>query len=225
MLHSVEPGPDAALPRNLVAEANHRIANSLAAVAALVHKQASNLPLEEQTSMPAGQVRRLLGEVRSRIDAVSRLHRILSSLPAEAPIDLGTYLQQIAAEVVSTLARPGSTALHFTCELGVRVAPERALYLGLAAVEIITNAIKYSHPAGVDGTISIKIWRTPRSVMIEITDDGVGFPAGWTPDSETGGGGLKIVRSLVNQVGGRIGFDSNDLGLGCFIEMPMVASV
>jgi two-component sensor histidine kinase len=216
----LEDNPNTA--RDLVSEANHRIANSLAAVAALVQQQIGGLR-EDQPPVEARQVRQLLAEVRARVDAVARLHRALSDLSAEEPIDVGTYLQQIAAELVSTLAIPDSVVLHFACELGCRVAPERALYLGLIVVELVTNSLKYAHPAGVRGKIEMQCWRTHNALVIEVADDGVGFPDGFDP--ATSRNGLRIVRSLSKQIGAQVSFDSSDLGLITTIHAPILALV
>lgn len=206
--------------RDLVAEANHRIANSLSAVAGLVQHQIQALK-HEHRAIEMAEVRRMLGEVRARVDAVARLHRALSDIPPGAPIDLGRYLQQIASELVATLSHGDETILHFACELECRVAPDRALYLGLITVEIVTNALKYAHPAGVNGRIAIKSWRTTDALVVEIADDGVGFPDGFDPAESPSG--LRIVRSLVDQVGGTVRFDSDDLGVTCTIQAPILA--
>src|SRR5690349_7830993 len=120
--------------RDLVAEANHRIANSLSALAGLVQQQISALH-PDRNAIAAAEVKMMLAEVRARVDAVARLHRALSDIPAGAPIDLGKYLQQIASELIATLTPPNTVTLHFVCELGCKVAPDRALYLGLIVVE------------------------------------------------------------------------------------------
>jgi two-component sensor histidine kinase len=213
--------PTSAPVRDLVAEANHRIANSLSALAGLVQHQIQGLKKDER-ALEMAEVRQMLGEVRARVDAVARLHRALSDIPPSAPIDLGRYLQQIASELVATLSPPGGTILHFACELGCRVAPDRGLYLGLIAVEIVTNALKYAHPAGVGGRIAFNCWRTTDALVVEISDDGVGFPDGFDPIKSLSG--LRIVRSLVEQIGGTVGFESDDLGVTCTIQAPILAA-
>jgi two-component sensor histidine kinase len=216
--------PTAAAPptRDLVAEANHRIANSLSALAGLVQNQISALH-PDRHEIAAADVRQMLGEVRARVDAVARLHRALSDIPAGAPIDLGKYLQQIASELISTLTLPNTVTLHFACELGCKVTPDRALYLGLIVIELVTNSLKYAHPAGVKGTIRIQCWKTEVSIVLEVADDGVGFPDGFDPDQSHSG--LRIVRSLVEQIAGTVVFESDDLGVVCRIHAPVLVRV
>jgi two-component sensor histidine kinase len=213
---SVENYPTGAL----VAEAHHRIANSLTAISSLVQHQALRLTAGGEP-LPASAVRQLLFDVRARVDAVARLHRQLSDASPNEPVDLGAYLHQVSHELVSSLAQPGTMTLHFDCELGCRVAPERALHLGLIAVELVTNSLKYAHPSGVAGSISIRCYRHARRMAIDISDDGVGLPEGFDPKGS--GSGLKLVRSLVDQVGGTITFRSDSLGFRSSIEVPVAA--
>jgi two-component sensor histidine kinase len=207
------PDPD------LVAEANHRIANSLSAVAGLVQQEITGLK-NVHREMHTSEVRQLLAEVRARIDAVARLHRALSNMPREeAAIDIGQYLQQLAAELVATLSVKGSVELHFGCELNCRTAPEKALYIGLMVVEVITNSIKYAHPARVKGAIEMRCWRVPNGLVIQISDDGVGFPDGFDPN-QSHSKGIGIVRSLANQIDGKVTYRGGDFGVTCIIEAP-----
>ena len=208
--------------RDLVAEANHRIANSLSAIGGLVQQQISALK-PDTAAMPAADVKVMLAGVRARVDAVAGLHRALSDLPADAPLDMGSYLHQIASELIATLSQPGTVVLHFVCELGCQIAPERALYLGLIVIELVTNSLKYAHPTGVNGAIAIRCWRTVNSVVIEVSDDGVGFPEGFDPASSRSG--LRIVKSLAQRVDGTVAFASDGLGVTCTIQAPMLVVV
>lgn len=204
--------------RDLVAEAHHRIANSLSAVAGLIHHEMTSLR-QADAPLPAEDVRRLLGELRGRIEAVSRLHRALSDVTPNGPIDISQYVQQIASELVDTLAAPGAVTLQFAGELNCYVSTDRTLYVGLIAVELITNALKYAHPAGVRGVIAVRCWRTPGSTVIEISDDGVGLPDGYDPSCSQAHG-MRIVHALANQIDGTVTYDSSDLGLTCCLEIP-----
>jgi two-component sensor histidine kinase len=216
--HAVENVP----VRDRVAEANHRIANSLSAIAALVQHRL--VGLRSDHAIAASEVRQILAEVRARVDAVARLHRILSDAGDDVPVDIGGYLQQIASELVSSLSSKDSVTLHFVCELGCRVAPDRALYLGLIVVELVTNALKYAHPAGVHGEIAIRCYRGVDAIVVDVSDDGVGFPEGFDPDGDSSSG-LRLIRSLAEQIGGRVSFESNSLGCQSMIYAPVLTAV
>jgi two-component sensor histidine kinase len=203
--------------RDLIAEAHHRIANSLTAISGLVQHRALRLAPDD-VPMPASVVRQMLFDVRARVDAVARLHRHLSDSGVDEPVDIGAYLHHVSHELVSSLSQRGTVTLHFDCELGCRVSPELALHLGLITVELVTNSLKYAHPAGVAGSITIRCYRRAQTVAVDIADDGVGLPEGFDPNDS--GSGLKLVRSLVQQIGGTIDFRSDSLGFRASIEVP-----
>lgn len=208
--------------RGRLAEANHRIANNLAAIAGLVRRRSASLAGAE--SLSAAEVRAVLAETTARVEAVARLHRILSDSRSDAPVELSAYLHQLATELVASLAERDTVTLHFVGEVGCRLAADRALYLGLIVIELVMNALKYAHPTGVAGKISIRCHRIVGAVVVEIADDGVGLPEGLDPfDSNTSG--LGLVRSLARQIGGEVAFDSTSLGCRTTITAPLLTTV
>ena len=69
----------------------------------------------KEPGMKSGdEVRRILEEISSRLDAVARLHRLLARGHQEASIDVAGYLRDIADGVVSSLSLPGQNDLQFT---------------------------------------------------------------------------------------------------------------
>jgi len=80
-------------------------------------------------------------------------------------------------------------------QLGVLpAAVEHALYR--IAQEALNNALKHARA----GSISVELRRTPTDVILEISDDGIGFD----PGSETGGLGLRGIRERVAYFKGRL---------------------
>ncbi len=218
LVHQSTAPAERSLGSHLVAEANHRIANSLSAIGGVIHHQTSRLKTDR--TMTTGEVRQLLDDVKARIDTVARLHRTLSTVDPGAHLDLGAYLPQIASQLVTSLSRPNSVVLHCVCQLGCRAAPERARYLGLILVELITNSIKYAHPAGVAGKIELSCQQDPDGIVVEVADDGVGFPEGFDPHHE-GSSGVGLAHLLAKQIGAELSFHSDGLGLRCIIRAPI----
>jgi two-component sensor histidine kinase len=60
--------------------------------------------------------------------------------------------------------------------------------------------------------------------VIEIADDGVGLPEGFDPTmgSRTG---LRLMRALAEQLGGRLDFEQGLIGLSVRLEVPPSASL
>lgn len=222
----IEQTADMARPdisHDLIAEANHRIANSLSLVSTLARRQMSALGDGGQP-MERREVRAVLADLSGRIEAVGRLHRMMSQARSQDPVDVGSYLQQVANEVITSAAKPDTVILHFAAELGCRVPAERALYVGLIVVELVLNAVKHAHPAGVLGHIEIRCRRDPKAVVVTVADDGVGLPEQFD-SGEPSHSGMRLLQSLVHQIGGTISFDSDGLGLRCTLEAPIVSAV
>ena len=149
-----------------------------------------------------------------------RLHRLLAESPAEAAVNLGEYLPDVSTAIVAALAEGCDIRLRFACDPRCLVSPERALSIGYAVVELVTNAVKYAHPTGVAGEIAVACSQGPDgTITVEVSDDGVGLPEGMDPMTADSLG-LRLVRSMCTQLGGRVGFEDNMLGLSCVLQMP-----
>jgi two-component sensor histidine kinase len=154
-----------------------------------------------------------------RIDALAGLHRRLGHDPAKDAIDLGEYLPDLANAVVAALSGDRGVQLHVACDRCV-LPPERALPIGMIVVELVTNATKYAHPTGVPGDIDVTCGRGPDgTITIAVKDDGVGLPEGLDP-LEAKSLGLRLVRSLAEQLGARVRFAHNELGVSCVLQVP-----
>ena len=90
-------------------------------------------------------------------------------------------------------------ALQVVANGDVSLCPERAMAIGLYLNEVVTNSLKHAFPAGI-GRIDVDLDASGPEVELRISDDGVGLGA----DAESGGLGMTIIRSMANQVKGRL---------------------
>jgi two-component sensor histidine kinase len=205
------------LPDDVAAEADHRIANHLGIVGALIRSQAANLP--EEPMLPRAVVRALLQEMSVRIDAVGRLHRLLMHQNGRAVVDLAKYLREIVA-AMGSLAGAERSQFSFDLDPDQITSPKQGIAIGLLVGEAITNALKYAHPAGVPGIIHISARSMPdRHFVIEVADDGVGLPEGFD-SAVSSGAGLRLMRALAEQIGGRLDLEQCDIGLRVRLQVP-----
>jgi two-component sensor histidine kinase len=204
---------------DLVSEANHRIANHLAMIAGLMRSQGARI-FEKRQAMTAQEVRLTLEEFAARLETVGKIHRLLSHSDDADPIDVDPYLRSIAERILSSLSHAGEIELQCDLRASCVLSSEKAITLGLLVGELVTNAVKYAHPAGVAGKISVDASMTREGfILINVSDDGVGFPEGLDP-LEGGGMGLRIVKGLTAKLGGTISFDNHGLGLSCTLLAP-----
>src|SRR5271166_4632684 len=220
-LEPLQSAPPEAVPSPLVDEANHRIANHLAMLATLMRLQAKGVG-RTQIPLSAKGVQQLLDEFAGRLDTVGEVHRLLAHRSSGAPVDVTDYLETIAQGLVSSLTANGTS---IQCLFPVRfVLPaEQAVAFGLLVGELITNAVKYAHPAGVAGAITVQVSiQDDDAVAIEVCDDGVGLPDDIDP-LQSQSFGFRTIRLLTKQLGASISFENHGLGLSCVVHIPYAA--
>jgi two-component sensor histidine kinase len=184
-------------------EAEHRIANSLQMISALVRQRAR-----------AGNVsnpQAFLLEIADRIETVGKLHRFLTESTAET-VQLAAYLHETCDRLRSALA-PAATSLSFDCPSDYSLPAKAVLPLALITAELVSNSLKYAHPAGLPIKISLSCRPDQRGdLTIVYEDDGVGFPEGFDIN-ETGHMGMNLIRLLSKGLGGEPKWRSDALGI------------
>ena len=216
---------DASRPshHDLHKEANHRIANNLSSIAGLVRLHAAETSSRLDHIYSGAEVRRLLDEIGSRIETVGRLHRLLSEAPSGTSIDLGAYIAETAEAIVGTLADEKLVRLSSRGMQDCFLNADQAAPVALIVSELITNAIKHAHPAGAPGRIVVRCGANLAGcVYVEVEDDGVGLPENFDP-WRNGGLGFEIIRGLSQQLGAKLLFDAEGIGLRVRLTVPTMA--
>jgi two-component sensor histidine kinase len=196
----------------LLAEVNHRVANSLALVSSLVRMQAATL--EDSAAKAA------LAETQARITAIGKLHRSLYTSDDVRSVNVATYLQSILNELTESLASEGRTPTIAMRLDPVAIATDRAVSIGMIATELVTNAMKYAYPEGSGEVRVILTAVEDGGFVLTIEDDGVG----WRGEGPRQGSGLgsRIVGSLVRTLGTELVYDPD--APGTRVSMRVAAS-
>jgi len=203
----------------LFAESNHRIANNLTLIAGLLHQRTTDIAREGRP-LSAQDACLMLEETVRRIETVGDLHQRLAKAGPRSVPDFHQYLQDIAKAAIGSIVRPGAMILEPAACSAFMVPADQALPVGLIVGELVTNAVKYSHPAGVRGRIELRCHQGPdATILIQVMDDGVGLPEGFDPKL-AGGLGLRLVRTLAEQLGASLSFDSSSIGLTVKLLLP-----
>jgi two-component sensor histidine kinase len=207
---------------DLVAKANHRIANSLTVLVSMVRMQAVSVKKNAETYSNA-EVRLLLDGIAARINTISQLHRILSHVSAEGAISLKPHLREVTDALVAALSTPeqGVKVVHTGGDCMVQMRQAQPIVLMLC--EIFINAIKYAHPTGVPLIMLVDCSVSGDGrLVLTMSDDGVGLPEGFDP-GQSGGMGFKVMRTLAAEVGGELQIQSTHLGLSFRLSLPATA--
>src|ERR1700761_2712978 len=207
---------------DVVAEANHRIANSLSVLVGMVRMQA--VAVKKSTkSYSNAEVRHLLDGVAARINTIGQLHRILSQTRTDGAISLKPHLHDVTDALVAALSSPEQPAkvMHTGGDCTVQMRQVQPIVLMLC--EIFINAVKYAHPSGVPLIMLVDTSVSGDGrLVLTISDDGVGLPEGFDP-LQSGGMGFKVMRSLAAEVGGELQIQSTHLGLSFRLSLPAMA--
>src|ERR1700722_11156893 len=158
-----------------LAEADHRIANNLASLSGAIRLQ-RNAVSRSGKPLTADQVCQLLDDISARIEGTAKLHKSLALAGNGNGVDLGNFLQEIA-EMIGTLGPERKMNLTVACSGEKNIESRHALHAGLITAELLTNAIKYAHPTGLPVSVQVRCETNDDcAFLVEVTDDGVGFP-------------------------------------------------
>jgi two-component sensor histidine kinase/CheY-like chemotaxis protein len=190
----------------LLHEVNHRVANSLALVAALVHMQAN--------AMSEPSAKSALEETRVRISAIANVHRSLYTSDDVRSVEISGYLANVLGELEATLAPSGKASTIQLVAEPILVPTDKAVSIGVIVTELVTNAFKYAYPDERAGEIRVRFFETSKNrVRLCVEDDGIG----WSGSGATKGTGVggRIVNSLARGLGARTNYRE---GLGCTVN-------
>lgn len=211
--------PPFADPHDSLSEINHRVSNNLALLASTVSMRAASFSRRKQP-VSGHEAAAALHEITARIAIVGHMHRMLSTRPGSDRAEFGPHLRELCRLFMSALAAPDQWELVETGIADCPVSADHFLPLSLIVTEVVTNALKYAHPAGVPGRLMVGC-RCERggTVVIEVGDDGVGFPEGF--EFAAGGGiGSRTIHVLAQQIDAEIAFESGATGLRFELRLP-----
>ncbi len=188
----------------LLGEVNHRVANSLQLVSAMVRLQAS--ALVDPTARAA------LDDTQRRIGAIAQVHRRLYSANDVESVDMRDYLGSLIEELTETLSCDSAPhAMRLVAE-PIRLPTDKAVSLGVIVTELVTNACKYAYPTGAGGEIRVMLRLEGDDVfLLAVEDDGCGMPAEAAPKGT--GLGTKLIRAMAQSLQAVVEYEPRDPGV------------
>ena len=198
--------------RRAMRETHHRVKNNLQVVAAMVDMKAS---------APSGMIPvEALKELKNHIHMLTVVHEVLTQ---EARKD--GQAETVSAETVLGRLIPAieqiapSRTMTFTIDDAVLSAKQGAS-LAIVLNELVSNSVKY----GKD-VIDVRLKSQDHCAVLEVSDDGPGFPEDFDPRGGTSAG-LDLVESLTRwDLGGTVEYGNQPSGGGVVrvsIPLPQV---
>lgn len=182
-------------------EFDHRLMNGLQMVSSLLSLQSREL----QNDKAAEQLK----VAANRVATIGSVHKRLHALDHVRSVELKQYLENLCHDMRGILAAEDAER-NLTVEgIALGVSTTIGIPLGYIVSELVTNSAKYAK-----GKITVRLVMNPgKGYALSVSDDGPGFPNGFDP-KKSKGLGMKIVSSLVDQIGGQSLFGPNHLGRG-----------
>lgn len=186
----------------LLAEVNHRVANSLLLVSSLVNLQSKSV--KEQAAKEA------LAETQGRINAISLLHKRLYSSGDARVVSLDEYLAGLLDHLETAMRAEGHTAsLKYEID-PIRLTTDAAINLGVVVTEWVTNAFKYAY-TDTPGEVRVRVEAlSDNKARLSVEDDGIGR----SRDAAVKGTGLgtRIVTAMAGAISGHIDYPARQRG-------------
>ena len=199
----------------LLKEIHHRVKNNLQIISSLLSLQ-SNRIVDPRDIMA-------FKESQLRVTSMALIHEKLYQSEDLASLNFTQYIEILANELYRSF---GVSSQNVKLEVDVTNIPMElnfAIPCGLIINELLSNSLKYAFPNNRSGNIRIHFTthtpentdkinsqtQSPIPLTLLISDDGVGLPNGFDID-ETETLGLKLVQTLVRQLGGSMNIETHD---------------
>lgn len=187
-------------------ELNHRVKNNLAIVSSMLALQA------RATDQP--EVRAQLETAVDRVQTIADVHASLYRSGRQDDVDFAAYLQDLCDRLAACTLDRERVTIDLYVE-PVCLPLDRAVALGVIVNELVTNAAKHAYPPPAAGRISLRLEHPPSGVALTVSDTGPGL----TGEAPKSGLGMRLVRSLCQQMGATLELDHGP-GATFHIRLP-----
>ena len=188
----------------LLRELQHRMKNNLQIIVSFLALQRRQSSSEE--------ARERMASVMDQVLAIGLAHDQLSFKDSASTVDMQDYLKALCANI-----DPRRSEVSIEVDVDTAGIPlDRAVPVGLIVNELVTNSLKYAFNEN-GGVISVafRVDQTIGEAKLSVSDNGRGMG----PPRE-GGFGLRLVESLVGQLGGRRSTPEMQKGTTTILSFP-----
>jgi len=188
----------------LLKEIHHRVKNNMQIISSLLSLQSRYIKDKESFGV--------FKESQNRVKSMAMIHERLYNSKGLSKIDFREYIENLVYDLFYSY---GINQNFIKIEINtddISLNVDTAIPCGLIINELVTNSIKYAFPGEEckhrECKIYVKLHRNNENFLLIVGDNGTGLPEDVDLEhSETLG--LRLVRSLVDQIDGTIELHSN----------------
>jgi chemotaxis protein methyltransferase CheR len=189
----------------LLQEMQHRVANSLQIIAAILLLKAQTVQSEE--------TRQHLRDAHQRVMSVAAVQQQLLASSHGEPIEIGPYISRLCETLLASMTddnRPVSLQVRAN---GTASSAE-TVSIGLIVTELVINAFKHAFVGyRASGRLVVTYEAVETNWRLVVSDNGIGAPEGHPDlDKTTPGLGTIIVEALAKQLDARVGIARTSQG-------------
>ena len=176
----------------LLQEIHHRVKNNMQIVSSLLRLQARHIG--------DTRISGILNDSRSRISAMSLIHKTLYSPTNLTSVSFSEYINELAIQLFDFYAVDLDRISLVTDLEPISLNIETATPCGLIINELVTNSLKYAFPNNRRGVVSVSLKRNRHGegYILLVSDNGIGLPPG-LDIRRSDSLGLRLVVSLTEQ--------------------------
>ncbi|GGN12867.1 hypothetical protein GCM10010967_56120 [Dyadobacter beijingensis] len=196
----------------LITELHHRVKNNLHMITSLLHSQSAYLKDDG--------ARLALKDSLRRMHSMSLIHQKLYREESSSTIPMDEYINDLVRYLYESFEDKRQITFRQETE-PIHLHVSQAIPLGLILTEGIVNAVKYAFPHGRNGIISIQLHHFATDyLMLQISDDGIGFPV---EKDEYHSLGLNLMKGLSSELNGEFSIQSIN-GVHIEVTFPVLTN-
>jgi two-component sensor histidine kinase len=163
--------------KTLMKEIHHRVKNNLQIISSLLDLQ-SMMVKDDQASQA-------IKEGRNRVQSMALIHQNLYGEKGAIAIAVDEYINSLAQNLFSSYnIQQGQIALKTDIEK-MELDIDTVIPIGLMLNELISNSLKHAFEKGRSGWIELTLKREDGVLLLQVKDNGKGFPETTSPARPT----------------------------------------
>lgn len=179
----------------LLKEIHHRVKNNLQIVTSLLKLQSAYITDKKS--------KELFKESQNRVQSMALIHQRLYQSKNIGSINISEYSKTLITQIMQSFGVDFSKIIVQVKAENIFMTIDNAIPCGLIINELATNSLKHAFPDNRGGNISLKIVYIDNDYEIDFSDNGIGISKEFDI-GKTSSFGLKLVKTLVDQVKGSI---------------------